>query len=83
MEGVLGQPSASGGQATVCYGVYVEASNLAGKSVSEIRSGYARLWNIPNDAVAYKGKTAMGEDYVVQEGDTIEFFRKAGEKGQQ
>jgi hypothetical protein len=80
MEGAFAQPS-QGGQATVCYGVYVESNNLAGKSVSEIRKNYARLWNIPGDAVAYKGKTAMGEDYTVQEGDTIEFFRKAGEKG--
>lgn len=80
-DGAFGAPSASGGQATICYGVYVESNNLAGKSVSDIRKNYARMWNIPSDAVAYKGKTAMGEDYVVQEGDTIEFFRKAGEKG--
>jgi hypothetical protein len=70
-----------GGRATVCYGVYVENSTLAGKTVKEVRAMYARLWNIPTDAVAYKGKEAMTEDYTIQPNDTVEFFRKAGEKG--
>lgn len=79
-DGAFANP-AQGGQATVCYGVYVESNTLSGKSIKEVRQTYARLWNIPPDAVAYKGKTAMDETYEIQSGDTIEFFRKAGEKG--
>lgn len=79
-EGAFAAPTQSG-QATVCYGVYVESNQLAGKTVKDVRQAYARLWNIPADAVAYKGKAAMTEDYILEQGDTIEFFRKAGEKG--
>lgn len=70
-----------GGRATISYGVYTENATIAGKTVAEARTMYARLWNIPKDAVAYKGKEAMGEGYQIQPNDTIEFFRKAGEKG--
>jgi hypothetical protein len=39
------------------------------------------LWGIPTDAIAYKGKDKLDEDYVVQPSDNLEFHRRAGEKG--
>jgi len=69
------------GRATLCYGPWVETADLAGKSIKELRGTYTNLWTIPDDAVAYKGKEAMTEDYIVQPGDRIELFRRMGEKG--
>ncbi len=73
--------NASGGVANVRFGVYSQASPVAGRSIKEIREQFSKLWGIPSDATAYKGKDKMDEDYVVQQNDNLEFHRRAGEKG--
>lgn len=73
--------SASGGVANVRFGVYSQASPVAGKSIKEIREQFSKLWGIPSDATAYKGKDKLDEDYVIQSNDNLEFHRRAGEKG--
>lgn len=69
------------GVANVRFGVYSQPSNVAGKSVKEAREQFGKLWGIPNDAIAYKGKDKLDENYVIQPGDNVEFHRRAGEKG--
>lgn len=69
------------GVANVRFGVYSQPSPVAGKSVKEAREQFGKLWGIPNDAVAYKGKDKLDENYVIQPGDNVEFHRRAGEKG--
>jgi hypothetical protein len=71
----------STGMANVRFGVYNQPSNIAGKSVQDARDQFSKLWGIPNDAVAYKGKDKLDENYVIQPGDNVEFHRRAGEKG--
>lgn len=78
-EGAFAVPTA--GRATIQYGVYSENTQIAGKTIKELRAIYGKLWSIPQDATAYKGKEAMTEDYIVKPNDTVEFFRKQGEKG--
>lgn len=65
----------------VRYGVYSQPANLAGKTVSEVREQYSRIWGIPNDAVAMAGKDRLDENAVIQPGQNVEFHRRAGEKG--
>jgi len=72
---------ASGQMANVRFGVYTQPAPVAGKSVKEIREQFTKLWGIPSDAVAYKGKDKLDEDYVVGSNDNVEFHRRAGEKG--
>jgi len=74
------QPRANG-MANLRYGVYNQPSNIAGKTVAEVRSQFSKIWGIPNDAVAYCGKDKMDENSVIQPGQNIEFHRRAGEKG--
>lgn len=82
MQEASSSPSpSSGGQARVRFGVYNKPGSHAGKTVGEVRTEYAKLWGIPKDANAYKGKERMGDDYVIEDGDQIEFHRRAGEKG--
>lgn len=80
------QANIIGGQAKavnshVKYGVYGAPGDYAGKSVAEVRQQMASVWQVPNDAVAYKGKEKLDNNYVIQPGDQIEFHRKMGEKG--
>lgn len=79
-SGAASQP-ASGQMANVRFGVYTQPAPVAGKSVKDIREQFSKLWGIPSDAVAYKGKDKLEEDYVVGPNDNVEFHRRAGEKG--
>jgi hypothetical protein len=67
--------------ANLRYGVYNQPSNVAGKTVKEVRDQFSKIWGIPNDAVAYCGKEKLNEDSVIQPGQNVEFHRRAGEKG--
>jgi hypothetical protein len=73
--------SAASGVANVRFGVYSQPTPVAGKSVKEVREQFSKLWGIPTDAIAYKGKDKLDEDYVIQPSDNLEFHRRAGEKG--
>lgn len=75
------QAQSSSGVANVRFGVYSQPTPVAGKSVKEVREQFSKLWGIPTDAVAYKGKDKLDEDYVIQPNDNLEFHRRAGEKG--
>lgn len=75
------QPNRPAGMAGIRYGVYSQPSNVAGKTVKEVRDQFSKLWGIPNDAVAYCGKDKLDENAVIQPGQNIEFHRRAGEKG--
>lgn len=75
------QPSRPSGMANLRYGVYTQPSNIAGKTVKDVRDQFSKIWGIPNDAVAYCGKEKLDESAVIQPGQNIEFHRRAGEKG--
>jgi hypothetical protein len=72
---------ATSGVANVRFGVYNQPSPIAGKTVNQAREQFGKLWGIPSDAIAYKGKDKLDENYVIQPNDNVEFHRRAGEKG--
>lgn len=80
-DGAMAQGKAQGGQATIRYGVYNQPGGYAGQSVGDVRKQLGKLWSIPGDAQAYKGKTKLDENYIIQPGENIDFHRKMGEKG--
>lgn len=75
------QPNRQSGMANIRYGVYSQPSNIAGKTVKEIRDQFGKIWGIPADAIAYCGKDKLDENAVIQPGQNVEFHRRAGEKG--
>jgi hypothetical protein len=80
-EAVSGQtPSASSGKVTIKSGVHVKQVP-AGTTVGELRKQYGPMFRIPEDAKGYSGTTALNDNDVASEGMTIEFVKKAGEKG--
>lgn len=68
-------------RASVRYGVYNQPGSYAGRTVGDVQKELSKIWNMPNDARAFKGKTQLDANYVIQEGEQIDFHRKMGEKG--
>lgn len=71
----------AGGQAQIRFGVYNQPGDYVGKTVADVRGSIGKLWGVPTDASAFLGKEKMPDDYVIQNGDQLEFHRRAGEKG--
>lgn len=80
-EAQSSNPSGQSQGARVRYGVHNKTGDVAGKRISEIREESGRMWQLPNDAAAYKGTEKLDEDYIVKPGESIEFHRRQGEKG--
>lgn len=72
---------ATGQPANIRFGVYNQPAPVSGKTVAEVRQQFGKIWGISNDAVAYKGKDKLDENYIIQAGDSVEFHRRSGEKG--
>ncbi len=62
---------------TVVNGTDVETAELDGRTVSDIRSTYASVFNIGDDSFAKVNGKEVGEDYVVKDGDKVIFDKKA------
>lgn len=75
------QPSSGAtGKAQIRTGVHTRdiPANL---TVKQIREQFGQMYRIPTDAQAYSGTEMLGEDAIVGEGQSIEWVKKAGEKG--
>lgn len=75
------QPADGQKLANFRYGVYANPGPFVGRTVAEVREHLGNLWQVPADATAFKGKQKLEDNYVVLEGDNIEFHRRQGEKG--
>lgn len=66
--------------ARVRFGIYNRILT-AYLTVGEFRDMYTRAWRIPTDAVAYSGQHVLTDDYLIQPGDVIEFYRRMERRG--
>ena len=55
-------------------------STYAGKAVDEILETVENILNVPDMAVVMKGGNIIDSDYMIQNGDVIEFVKPAGRK---
>ena len=55
--------------------------NLEGKTVGMIRKGLREVFNIPGDAEALVAGKKVGDDFVLEGGQNLEFVKEAGVKG--
>jgi len=55
--------------------------NLVGKPVASIRRSLATVFSISDDAEAYMNGSAVGPEYRVRAGDSVEFLVRRGRKG--
>lgn len=77
----LAQQAATNQMVSVKYGVVNQPMPMAGKTIAEVRSAVKGTWKVPDEAEAFKGKTKLDENYIIQPNDKIEFVRRLGEKG--
>lgn len=52
-----------------------------GSNVAQLREQLSEYGSVPEGATAYSGTTPLTEDYVPQDGESITFVKKTGEKG--
>lgn len=52
-----------------------------GSTVAQARDEYKEVLNISDEAVFLVNGEEVKEDYVLQEGDSLEFLKNAGDKG--
>lgn len=77
-------PQTAGGDQPLAhfrYGVYNQPGPYVGRKIKDVRKQLGRVWSVQDDSPAYKGKEKLDDEYVVQEGDNIEFHKRQGEKG--
>lgn len=77
----LAQQATTNQMANIKYGVVSQPMPMAGKTIGDVRNAVQGSWKVPGDAEAFKGKTKLDENYVIQPNDKIEFVRRLGEKG--
>lgn len=65
----------------VLYGVNTLSASLEGRTVSAVRAMLSQALNIPADAQATVGGQAVAEDYILCDGDEVEFVKASGTKG--
>lgn len=65
----------------IINGVNTLEASLEGKNVANVRGMLTQALNIDPTATAAVGGEAVGEDYVLQDGDELEFVKASGTKG--
>src|SRR5262245_43406373 len=55
--------------------------NIVGKSIASVRRALATVFSIPVHAEAYVHGSAVGPDYRLRGGDSVEFLVRWGRKG--
>lgn len=55
--------------------------NLEGKTVGTVRKSLREVFNIPGDADALINGKTVGDDFVLEGGQNLEFVKEAGVKG--
>jgi hypothetical protein len=55
--------------------------NLEGKTVGMVRKSLRDIFNIPGDAEALIAGKTVGDDFVLEGGQNLEFVKEAGVKG--
>jgi len=62
---------------TVAHGADVEAADLAGRTVRDVRTAYANVFNIKEDAIAKVNGKQVSDDHVVKDSDKVVFEKRA------
>ena len=69
------------GNVEVLYGAEAQTLSISGHDVMTVRGELKHVLNIPEDAQARVNGELVDGDYTLQEHDTLEFVKVAGQKG--
>jgi len=62
---------------TVVHGADTESADLAGRTVRDVRTLYANVFNIKDESIAKVNGKQVSDDYVVKDDDKVVFDKKA------
>jgi|GEM_PF-2085615 len=65
----------------IVHGANEDHLDFAGKTIGQLKRSLREVFNIPPEAVAYCCGDLASQQYLIEEGDTIEFVREQGVKG--
>jgi len=66
----------------VVCGANTHEGEFVGMTVGEVRQQLKDVLNIADEAQTSVSGDVVKDDYVLKEGDNLEFIKKAGDKGQ-
>lgn len=65
----------------VVHGANTKHFDLSGKTVGSVRKSLREAFNIPSEAEALVDGKSVGDDFILQGGQNLEFNKEAGIKG--
>lgn len=65
----------------IVHGINEDHFDLKGKTVGSVAKSLHQVFNIPHDAVALVGGQKVTFDYILSEGESVEFIKENGRKG--
>ncbi len=82
-EATAAQPAPAPAAASnkVSFGSYSQEVLASGKSVKDVKSFIQGHYNVPNDALSFVNFQQVPDDYVLKDGESLQFHRPAGDKG--
>ena len=81
IEATINRAQNSLKQVRVVSGANEQYHSLEGKTVGSVRKSLRDVFNIPGDAVALVGGKEVGDDFILEGGQNLEFLKEAGVKG--
>jgi hypothetical protein len=82
LEATLDRAAAATSKVRVVHGANEQYfDNLDGKTVGSVRKSLKEVFNIPGDASALVSGKEVEDDFVLDGGMSLEFFKEAGVKG--
>ena len=65
----------------ISYGIYSERLPVVGESIGRVRELYADRFDLDPESQAVIDGQPVNEDAIIEEGQSVVFVRRAGEKG--
>lgn len=81
IDATLTRASKAMSKVRVMHGANEQYYDLASKTVGSVRKSLRDVLNIPGDAEAILDGKAVGDDIILEGGQSLEFVKSAGVKG--
>lgn len=82
IEQTLSRASSESSKIRVVHGANEQYfDNLEGKTVGQVKKSLREAFNIPSDAEALIGSKQVGDEFILEGGQSLEFVKEAGVKG--
>jgi hypothetical protein len=82
LNNLLNQIDVHANKVAVTYGAHTQSfNNLAGTTVGQVKKSLKDAFNMPEDVEAIVEGKQVNDDFVLEHGNSLEFYKTAGVKG--